>query len=203
MTIALASPKFVWFLMRGSGFVALVLLTLTVVLGVVGVNRWKSGRWPRVITAGLHRNLSLLALCFLAIHVITAMIDSWVGLGWLGVVLPFQTGYRPLWVGMGVLASDLLIAVIVTSLLRRHIKYGTWRFVHWVAWLMWPLALIHGIGAGTDASSGWGLSISLACLALVAGAALWRFGPAAGRALSPEQPTAAPSRLLSSSRRSS
>jgi predicted ferric reductase len=174
MTVALETPKFVWYLMRGSGFVALALLTLTVGLGVVGVNRWKTGRWPRLVTAGLHRNLSLLALCFLALHVLTATLDSWVGLGWLGSVVPFVSSYRPLWVGLGVLAGDLLLAVMATSLLRRHLRHRTWRLVHWGAWAMWPLAIVHALGSGTDATAPWGLAAVLASIALVAAAAGWR-----------------------------
>ena len=116
MIAAAGTPAFVWYLMRGSGLVALVLLSVTVALGVVGVKRWGSTRWPRIVTAGLHRNVSLLAVCFLAVHIITAVVDNWIGLRWFGVVVPFQSTYRPIWVGMGALTLDLLIAVMATSL---------------------------------------------------------------------------------------
>lgn len=174
MSIATATPLFVWYLMRGSGLVALVLITATVALGVVGVTRLKSPRWPQLVTAGLHKNLSLLAATFLAVHIATAVIDQWVGLGWIGLVVPFQSHYRPLWLGLGVLAIDPLIAVIATSLLRRHIPYRAWRLVHWSTWAMWPLAVAHGLGSGTDSHSGIGLGIELACIATVAAAAVWR-----------------------------
>jgi predicted ferric reductase len=174
MLLALATPKFVWYLMRGSGFVALGLFTLTTLFGVLGISRWENARWPRFLTASLHRNVSLLALCFLAIHVTTALIDQWVGLGVIGAVVPFVSTYRPLWVGLGVLAADLLLAVVATSLLRRHIGYGAWRFVHWGAWLMWPLAIAHSFGSGTDTTSGWGLVAVLVCVAAVGLAAIYR-----------------------------
>lgn len=174
MTLAAETPRFVWYLMRGTGLVALVLLSLTTALGVVGVRRWQSPRWPRLVTAGLHRNLSLLALCFLAVHIATAMVDSWVGLGWIGAVVPFVSHYRPLWVGLGVLAADILLAVVATSLLRRRLPYRAWRAVHWGAWLMWPLAVAHALGAGTDTGGGWGLGLCLACVGLVATAGAWR-----------------------------
>ena len=172
--LALETPKSVWYLMRGSGLIVFVLLSLTVALGVVGVNRWQSARWPRLVTAGLHRNLSLVAMCFLAVHVVTALLDSWIGLGWWGVIVPFESHYRPFWVGMGVLAADLVVALVATSLLRTHIGHRTWRFVHWGAWLMWPLALAHAIGAGTDSTSPLGLSVSVGCVGLVLAAVVWR-----------------------------
>jgi len=176
--LAVETPKFVWYLMRGSGLVALVLLSITVALGVLGVRRAASSRWPRVLTAGLHRNASLLALCFLGLHVLTATLDSWVGLGWLGIVVPFRSHYSPLGVGLGVLAGDLLLAVLATSLLRRHLSYRAWRSVHWMAWLMWPLAIGHAIGAGTDATAPWAIGIEAASAALVLAAAGWRLGAA-------------------------
>jgi sulfoxide reductase heme-binding subunit YedZ len=184
---AAGTPPFVWYLMRGSGMVALVLLSVTVALGVVGVKRWGSTRWPRIVTAGLHRNLSLLAVCFLAVHIITAVIDSWIGLRWFGVVVPFQATYRPIWVGTGALTLDLLIAVMATSLLRRHVSRRAWRLVHWTTWVLWPLALVHALGSGTDIGSGWALGIVVTCVAMVVVALVWRVQPAAARAAAPDR----------------
>ncbi|HEX4220497.1 MAG TPA: ferric reductase-like transmembrane domain-containing protein, partial [Acidimicrobiales bacterium] len=141
MIATASTPEFVWYLMRGSGLVALLLLSVTLALGVVAVKRWESTRWPRIVTAGLHRNVSLLAVCFLGVHILTALVDNWIGLSWFGVVIPFQSTYRPVWVGMGALALDLLIAVMATSLLRRRIGRRTWRLVHWSTWALWPVAL--------------------------------------------------------------
>jgi sulfoxide reductase heme-binding subunit YedZ len=172
--IAAGTPEFVWYLMRGSGLVALMLFTLTVSLGVVSVTRLQSPRWPRLVTGELHRNVALLASCFLALHVGTALVDSWVGLNWIGVLFPFQSAYRPLWVGFGVLAFDVFLAILATSLLRRRIGARVWRLVHWGTWVMWPLALSHALGSGTDTTSGWGLGICVACIATVGAAATWR-----------------------------
>jgi sulfoxide reductase heme-binding subunit YedZ len=187
MIATTSTPTFVWYLMRGSGLVALVLLSVTVALGVVGVKRWGSTRWPRIVTAGLHRNVSLLAVCFLCVHIATALIDGWIGLSWFGVVIPFQSTYRPIWVGMGALALDLLIAVIATSLLRRHIGLRTWRLVHWATWVLWPVALVHALGSGTDVGSGWGIGIEVTCVAMVLAAVVWRVWPAATRTASPSR----------------
>lgn len=168
------TPLWVWYLMRASGLVALVLLSASVALGVVGVARWRSVRWPRLVTAGLHRTLPLLALVFLAVHVGTAIVDSFVGLHWVGVVLPFVSTYRPFWVGLGVLAGDLMLAVVATSLLRRHLGYPAWRAVHWATWVLWPLALFHSLGSGTDARTPWDIGVTAVCLATVGAAGLWR-----------------------------
>jgi methionine sulfoxide reductase heme-binding subunit len=184
VTATAGTPAFVWYLMRGSGLVALVLLSVTVALGVVGVKRWGSTRWPRIVTAGLHRTVSLLAVCFLAVHIVTAVLDGWIGLSWFGAIIPFQSTYRPVWVGMGALTFDLLIAVMATSLLRRHLSRRTWRLVHWTTWLMWPLALVHALGSGTDIGSGWALGIGVSCVAMVLAALVWRVRPAAASSVS-------------------
>ena len=160
--------------MRGSGLVALMLFTLTVSLGVVGVTRLQSRRWPRLVTSQLHRNIALLASCFLALHVGTALVDSWVGLGWIGALVPFHSGYRPLWVGFGVVSFDLFLAILMSSLLRRRIGARLWRLIHWGTWAMWPLALTHALGAGTDSTQGWGLAICVICMSTVATAVVWR-----------------------------
>ncbi len=178
MTAVVSSPTD-WYIARGTGLVTLVLFSSAVALGVVGVRRWQSGRWPRLVTAGLHRSVALLAVCFLTIHIVTAELDRWIGLGWLDVVVPFRAPYRPLWVGLGTVAFDLVLAVAATSVLRRHLGHRLWRAVHWSAWLLWPAALLHGFGAGSDTRSGWGLVVVLASVWLVASAAVWRVGGAA------------------------
>jgi sulfoxide reductase heme-binding subunit YedZ len=172
--IATETPRFVWYLMRGTGFVALILFTLTVLLGIVGVTRLHSPRWPRLVTGELHRNVALTATCFLGLHIVTALIDSWVGLGWIGAVVPFHATYRPLWLGAGVVAFDTLLAVVASSLLRRRIGARVWRLIHWGAWIMWPMAVLHALGAGTDSTRGWGLGIVLICVGAVGAGAAWR-----------------------------
>lgn len=175
MTIPVAAgPSPLWFLSRGAGVVALLLLTLTVVLGVVEVSRWSTERWPRFIVDGLHRNVSLLALAVLTVHILTTVIDSFTPLSLKDAVIPFASSYRPLWVGLGALAFDLLLAVALTSLVRRRLGYGAWRTVHWVAYACWPLAVLHGLGTGSDASQPWMLALTVSCLVLVLWGCAWR-----------------------------
>lgn len=174
MVIAATGTQTLWYLTRGTGLVALVLLTASVVLGVVETSTWSSPRWPRFVIAGLHRNLSLLAAVLLAGHIATSVLDSYAPIGWLDAILPFHSPYRPLWLGLGTVAFDLMLAVIVTSLLRRRIGYPAWRTVHWFSYACWPIALIHGFATGTDTRLGWVLVLSFACLAVVLAAVWWR-----------------------------
>jgi predicted ferric reductase len=149
-----------WYLMRGSGFVALILLTLTVCLGISNVARLSKGGWTRAVAALVHRNVSLLAVVFLGIHILTAISDKYVKIPALAVVVPGLSGYDAFWVGLGALAFDLLIAVTVTSLLRARLRTGTWRLVHWLTYLSWPVALVHAIGSGSGTGADTGQSWS-------------------------------------------
>jgi sulfoxide reductase heme-binding subunit YedZ len=168
MTIAAASPNAYWFITRGSGLVALILLTLSVALGVANVQRLQTARVPRFVVNAVHRNASLLALVFLAIHIVTVVLDSYVNIRLIDAVVPFGAGYRPFWVGLGAIALDLMLAVLVTSLLRRRIGYRAWRATHWLAYACWPVALLHGLGAGTDASTPWLQALAAVCAGAVA-----------------------------------
>jgi len=166
-----------WYVSRAAGLLALVLLTGTVVLGALTGGRASSAAWPRFAVAALHRNLSLLTITFVAVHVVTAVVDGYAGIAWLDTVLPFVSVYHPFWLGLGAAAFDLLLALVVTSLLRTRISPRLWRAVHWAAYACWPVALLHGFGIGAgDTQSGWGLVVVLACLAAAIGAVLWRVG---------------------------
>jgi predicted ferric reductase len=157
--LASTSPKALWYLTRGSGVVSLLLLTNVVVLGIVTSMRWATASWPRFVVEGLHRNLALLSVVFLGVHIATSVIDGYVPIRWLDAVVPFGSAYRPLWLGLGALAFDLLLAVLVTSLVRVALGYRAWRAVHWLAYACWPIALLHSIGTGSDRATGWMLGI--------------------------------------------
>lgn len=171
---AVANGKAMWYLTRGSGIVALLLVTASVVLGILTSGRWEALRWPRFVIERLHRNISLLVVVFIAIHVATTVVDGFVPIGWLDAIIPFRSGYRPVWVGLGTLAVDLLLAITITSLLRVRIGHRTWRVVHLLSYAMWPTAVIHGLGSGTDAAATWMVGLTGASLAAVAIALWWR-----------------------------
>jgi sulfoxide reductase heme-binding subunit YedZ len=172
--VAAAGPSAYWYLTRSSGAVALVLLTLALVLGVVDVRRWSTEKWPRFVVDSLHRNVSLLALAFLGLHILTAVLDSFAPISLVDAVIPFTGSYRPLWLGLGALSFDLMLAVILTSLLRRQVGHATWRAIHWLAYASWPIALLHGLGTGSDVKSTWMMAICVACLLAVIAAVLVR-----------------------------
>jgi sulfoxide reductase heme-binding subunit YedZ len=173
VTAAIGGKAF-WYLTRASGLVSLVLLSATILLGIVASVGWTSRRWPRFLSQDLHRNLSLLCITFVGVHVVTTVVDGYVPIGFVDVVLPFRSAYRPIYLGLGALCFDLLLAVLITSGLRHRIGYGSWRFVHWLAYLCWPIALVHGLGSGTDTPLPLVLGVEAACTAVVVAALTWR-----------------------------
>ncbi len=162
MTLVLGTvgPSVYWYLTRSTGVVSLLLLTVTVVLGVVDVSRWSSPRWPRFVVDSLHRNVSMLVLVFLGLHIITAALDSFAPISLLDAVVPFIGSYRPFWLGLGAVAFDLLLAVAITSMLRERLGHRAWRITHWLAYACWPIALLHGLGTGSDVKSAWLLMLT-------------------------------------------
>jgi methionine sulfoxide reductase heme-binding subunit len=163
-----------WYLARGSGVVSVVLLTVVVVLGIGSRSGKPVFGLPRFAVSLLHRNAALLAVVLVAGHVISLLFDPYAQLRLFDVVLPFVGNYRPVWQGLGTLAVDLLAAIVVTSLLRHRLGARTWRVVHWLAYLCWPVALVHGLGTGSDNGTWWLWTISIACAVAVAAAVGWR-----------------------------
>jgi methionine sulfoxide reductase heme-binding subunit len=158
-----------WYLSRATGAVTLVLLTLTVALGIADERRWAPRRTPRFVVDHLHRSTSLLVMVVLAIHIATNVMDGYVQIRLVDAIVPFVGSYHPLWLGLGTLAFDLLLAVILTSILRERIGHRAWRAVHWAAYACWPVAVTHGLGIGTDVgTTGWMLWLTVACGAVVA-----------------------------------
>lgn len=171
-----------WYLTRATGLVSLILLSATVVLGTVASVGWTGDRWPRFLSQSVHRNLSLFCIALIGVHVVTTVGDGYVPIGLADAVIPFRSPYRPIWVGLGAVAFDLLLAVAITSALRRRIGVAAWRGVHWLAYACWPIAVLHGLGSGSDARLPGAMLVFVLCTATVAAAVAWRL--AAGRARS-------------------
>ncbi len=165
---------FLWYATRAAGLVTIVLLTAAMVLGILNAGRFATGRWPRFLVQGLHKNLSLLALAFLALHVITTVIDTYTSIGLADVFVPFLSPYKRFWLGLGAVAFDLMIALAVTSLSRLRIGHRTWRLVHWAGYLCWPVAVAHGLGIGTDHAARWVLILTVICVGAVLAATGYR-----------------------------
>jgi hypothetical protein len=169
MPFGAVGPTAYWYLTRATGIVSLLLLTAVVVLGVLGASGIEgSSRWPRFALADLHRDLSLMVIVVLGLHIVTTVLDAFAPITLLDAVIPFKSAYRPLWLGLGALAFDLVIALTVTSLIRRRLGYGTWRAIHWLAYASWPVAVLHGLGTGSDSKQVWALALTFMCVVAVA-----------------------------------
>jgi sulfoxide reductase heme-binding subunit YedZ len=164
---ATVGPSTYWYLTRSTGTMAMILLTLSVVLGVIDVERYSTSRLPRFVVDGMHRTVSLLAVVFLIVHIVTAALDSFASIPLIDAIVPFAGTYRPLWLGLGAASFDLVIAVVITSLARKRLGYRAWRVTHWFAYASWPLALLHGLGTGSDVKSTWMIAITGGCVAAV------------------------------------
>jgi methionine sulfoxide reductase heme-binding subunit len=165
-----------WYLNRSTGVVLLVLLTLSVVLGILALGGRPAGRVPRFATQSLHRNVALLSVLALAAHVVTAVLDSFVDIRWWNALLPAGAAYEPLWLGLGTLSLDLILVVVATSLLRTRLRHRTWRIVHVSSYLAWVSALAHTIGIGTDLQNrtAWAVVPTVCCVLVVAMAVSYR-----------------------------
>ncbi|HEX9032432.1 MAG TPA: ferric reductase-like transmembrane domain-containing protein [Streptosporangiaceae bacterium] len=171
---SMSGTSLLWYTTRATGIVALVLLTGTVMLGVVGTARAASPRWPRIVTAGLHRNLALTATALVGVHIITTVLDPYASISVVAAFIPFSSPYRPLWLSLGTVGFDLLLAVLITSLLRDRLSHRLWQAVHLMVYVSWPVALWHGLGTGTDTKLPFVLAIDVLCVAGVGWAIWWR-----------------------------
>jgi sulfoxide reductase heme-binding subunit YedZ len=167
------SSQLLWYTTRGAGAVSLVLLSAVAVLGLLARLRFEAYGWPRFLSAAVHGDLALMTLVFLVLHIVTAVVDPFTHLGLVALV-PFGSYYRTLWLGLGAIAFELLLAIVATSLLRKHLGARVWRAVHWLAYVSWPIAVLHGIGTGTDRTALWMVLIDVVCVAAVAIALIWR-----------------------------
>lgn len=189
--MGMTSSTALWYASRATGVVALVLLTVVVLLGVMVSQRGQLPGLPRFATTSLHRSISLLAVAFIAVHVVTAVADPYVTIGIAAAVIPFTSPYEPLWLGLGAISFDMIVALIATSLARARIGRRTWRAVHWLAYACWPVALLHGVGSSTDMRAGWLLTLTICCAAAVLAVVSWRIGKAIAAPRLAERPARA------------
>jgi sulfoxide reductase heme-binding subunit YedZ len=156
------------------GVIAMVLLTAVVAAGIVVNRRARLPGLPRFAGLSGHRYLALLALTFLALHVLTAVLGRYARIAAAAVLIPFLPGADQLWIGLGAVATDLLIALVATSLLRARVGRRAWRALHWLAYACWPVAIAHSIGTGSGMRAGRLLDVAVACILTVLAAASWR-----------------------------
>lgn len=164
----------VWFLMRGTGVVSLMLLTAVLALGIATQGGVTLGSLPRFATLALHRAVALMSLVFVGVHVVTAVVDPYATVSLVDVAVPFAASSQPLMVGLGAIALELIVALAVTGALRDRIGRRTWRGIHWAGYATWPIALVHACGMGSDTGTLWLRAAGLASIAVVAAAVAWR-----------------------------
>jgi sulfoxide reductase heme-binding subunit YedZ len=191
----LTSSPIDWYAARAAGITAYLLLSGVVLLGLTMAAKKPLARWPRFTLEDVHRFGGLLVGSFVTIHVLTIAVDSWLPFTLQSLVIPFISRYRPLWVGLGIAATELLIALAVTNHYRRRLPYTFWRRAHYLNFAIWTAATIHGLGSGTDRSSPWALAIYAAAVAAVSAAIVWRV--ARGRTRSWTAPAAGAAAALS------
>jgi sulfoxide reductase heme-binding subunit YedZ len=167
LVAAAGQPSWLWYATRGLGTTLLIVLTTTVVLGVLTATRWSGEDTPGFVAVDLHRNLSLLAIVLLLAHVVTTVLDPFAHISVRDVLVPVGAAYRPVWLGLGVVAFWILVGVAATSLLRRWVGPRAWRLIHWAAYASWPLAVVHGLGTGSDSRAYWMVAVVSACVSAV------------------------------------
>ncbi len=180
--IALTTP-YLWYTTRATAFVALVLFTAVVCLGSMVASRVGGKSIGRFELNELHRSLSVVAVAFLALHIVTTVVDSYVPTQWYAAFLPMTSSYKRFDVALGAVAFDLILAVWASSVIKARIANTSWRFVHWFSWLAVEVALVHGALTGTDTRSGPGLALNVACASAVMASAVWRLARRPRRAL--------------------
>jgi sulfoxide reductase heme-binding subunit YedZ len=163
-----------WYAARAAGIAAYLVLTIVVSLGLTMSGKARSSKWPKFAVEDVHRFGGLLVGCFVALHVLTIVIDSYLPFSPLQVLVPLTARYRPLWTGLGVAAAELLVALAITNRYRRRLPYRFWRRAHYLNFAVWTAATLHGLGSGTDRTAPWMLVLYAASAATVCGLVLWR-----------------------------
>jgi sulfoxide reductase heme-binding subunit YedZ len=168
------STQLYWYVGRGSGIVAYLLLTLSVVLGVALSRRWHTASWPRLVVHEAHRWATITFYLFVAIHVAMMLLDPFTGFSATDVLVPFAGSYQPLWLGLGIVAAELAFAVGASVWVREWIGYRTWHVLHGLAYPIFAASLLHGIGTGTDAGTLWATLLYGGSAFAVIAATVWR-----------------------------
>lgn len=170
----LTSSPIDWYAARAAGITAYLLISGVVLLGLTMAAKKPLARWPRFTVEDIHRFGGLLVGSLVTIHVVTVAIDSWLPFSLQSLVVPFISRYRPIWVGLGIAAAELLVALAVTNHYRRRLPYTVWRRAHYLNFAVWTAATIHGVGSGTDRSAPWALGMYATAVSAVTAVIVWR-----------------------------
>ncbi|HWP63182.1 MAG TPA: ferric reductase-like transmembrane domain-containing protein [Candidatus Binatia bacterium] len=158
-----------WTMARAAGLLAYLLTTASVAFGLVLHHRWRSASWPRFVTNEVHRTVSLLALLAVAGHGLALLLDPYLAPTLSELLVPLTISYRPLWVAVGIIGAYLLLGLWLSQYLRSWLGYRAWARLHLLTYAAWVLALVHGLGAGSDTGTPWALAAYGGSVALVGG----------------------------------
>ena len=177
----LSSSPAIWYAARASGVAAYVVLSLVVCLGLTLGGKAQSRRWPRFSVEDVHRFGGLLVGSLLGVHILAIAADSFLPFSLTQLLVPFTSTYRPLWTGLGIAATELLVALAITNHYRKRLPYSFWRKAHYLNFAVWGLASVHGLMSGTDRGTVWlavlyGISVASVVTLLV-----WRFSASTQR----------------------
>ena len=192
-------PTF-WIIARAAGLVAYGLLTASVLAGIVLKARpFGKALKPATVT-DVHRFLALLGLGALAIHGASLVLDKTVNITLLSLLVPGLIPYRPLWTGLGVVAAEAMVLVYVSFSQRKRIGVKAWRALHWLTYVIFALATVHGLAAGTDTSRPWAPLLYGGAVGAALAAAGWRalIPPAQPRERGSKRPGRAPRAVATS-----
>lgn len=154
-----ADPSPLWYFARAAGFVSLLLLAAAVGSGLIVTMRWRNHRWPAFVTDELHSYLVVVTYVFIVIHVLTILFDPFTKFSLADVLVPFVATYKSVWMGLGICAFELSVALGASVYLRKLIGYRAWRVLHFGTYAVFPLTLLHGLGTGTDTRSWWAIAL--------------------------------------------
>lgn len=160
----MSTPSPLWFLDRSAGEVTLILMSAVVILGIV---RAALPSFSPFLVEGAHINIALLTIAFGGLHILSALLDPFAGLGPMDALVPFVSAYRGTWLGLGVASAYLYAAVLLSSWPARRLGRTAWRWVHWSIYDAWSLALVHSLGTGSDARNEVFLLLNVAAVAAV------------------------------------
>ena len=169
-----------WDVARVGGILGYLLLTASVAIGIALSLGWRSPRWTRFVTNELHRFVSLVALVFVAIHTVAVAVDPFIGFTPAEVLVPMLSHYRPIWVALGIVGSYLLVAVYLSERIRPHVGYQWWRRFHYLSFVAFILALVHGIATGSDTRAPWAMLMYAGSVVLVGALLVARLFPTEG-----------------------
>ena len=144
-----------WFLARASGITAYLLISASMIAGIVLKSRPFGAALKAPIALDVHRFITSLALAAIGVHGLALVADSTVEITFGDLLIPFAAPYKPLWTGLGVIAADLALIVAISFPLKKRIGGKNWRRLHWATYSIFVFSTAHGIAAGTDTAQPW------------------------------------------------